>query len=120
MIVPWFQIFTVLSRDGQFNTRVVRVWVFESLSVWIFECRTTKQKQQQQQQQVQHNKIRVGDTILFVKSLVKEMAWSGVVENSQEALESSYEEREFLDNDQDLEFAIVRDMRWTRTNKHSK
>ena len=36
------------------------------------------------------------------------MAWSGVVENSQEALESSYEEREFLDNDQDLEFAIVR------------
>ena len=46
-----------------------------------------------------------------MKSLVKEMAWSGIIEDSQEALESSYEEREFLDNDQDLEFAIVRDMR---------
>ena len=45
-----------------------------------------------------------------MKCLVKEMAWTGIVENSQEAVNSSYGDREFLDNDQDLEFAIVSDM----------
>lgn len=38
---------------------------------------------------------------------MKEMAWSGIIRDSQKEVSNSYEDREFLDNDQDLEYAIV-------------
>jgi len=81
--VPWYQIIAVLDKKGILNNRVVK-----------------------------HNQVQVGDFILIVKCLVKEMAWTGTVCDSKKDVKISNMSmgKEFDDDKEvDLEYAIVHD-----------
>ena len=76
---------------------------------WYQVCATLDSKNRLMNRIVMHDRVNSGDSILVQQSLVKEMSWLGKICDTKDDLDVSYEDDEFLDNKNDLEFAIAHD-----------